>query len=309
MRKLIALTLIVLSYITTNAQYTEIINSKRPGLSESPYGVGINVLQLEGGFFYGASESDQTFAKIDPRGFTSFIRYGALKEKLEFNAIVTYQQDELQFNNIFTSSSTISGISQLTIGAKYLIFQQEFTDKSKEIRSWKKRTAFDKKRLIPSVGIYAGLNTNFLSEDYKEDGMSPKVGILLQNDFSHRLVLITNFLADKIGKDTAEYAYILTMTYAMTPTWSVFVEHEGEFLKNYSNNFYLGTGLAYLFSPDFQMDAFVRTNFDSVNSELIGGIGASYRFDWHVDPIVEAQDNTPKKKNGLFSGLFKKKSK
>lgn len=309
MRRLVVSTLIMLWTATIQAQYTEIINSKRPGRSESPYGVGINVLQVEGGFFYGASESDQTFAQIDPRGFTSFFRYGALKEKLEFNALITYQQNELQFNNIFTSSSTISGISELTIGAKYLIFQQEFEDKSKEIRSWKKRTAFDKKRLIPSVGIYAGINTNFLSEAYEEEGISPKVGVLLQNDFSHRLVLLTNFIADKIGNNKASYAYILTMTYALSPRWSIFVEHEGAFFKNYSNDYYLGTGLAYLFSPDLQMDGFVRTNFDSVNTELIAGVGASYRFDWHVDPELESGDERPKTKKGLFSGLFKKNSK
>ena len=190
-----------------------------------------------------------------------------------------------------------------------MVFQQEFDDKSKEIRSWKKRTEFDKKRLIPSVAVYAGLNTNFLGEDYKDEGMSPKVGILLQNDFTNRLNLITNLLADKIGNTNSEYSYILTMTYSLSPGWSIFVEHEGEFLKNYSNNFYLGTGAAYLFSRDLQMDAFIRTNFDSLNPEVIGGVGASYRFDWHTDPEIENTEDAPKKKKGLFSGLFKKKSK
>ena len=34
------------------AQYTEVINSRRPGFSESPYAVGTKVYQVEAGLFY-----------------------------------------------------------------------------------------------------------------------------------------------------------------------------------------------------------------------------------------------------------------
>jgi hypothetical protein len=34
------------------AQYTDVINSKRPGFSDSPYSIGTGVYQVEGGFFY-----------------------------------------------------------------------------------------------------------------------------------------------------------------------------------------------------------------------------------------------------------------
>ena len=33
-------------------QYTEVINSRRPGFSETPYSVGTKVYQVEGGLFY-----------------------------------------------------------------------------------------------------------------------------------------------------------------------------------------------------------------------------------------------------------------
>ncbi len=313
MKKFLLVSLLLIGYQNINAQYTEIINSKRPGLSESPYGVGTDVLQIEGGFFYGASNSDETFARVDPRGVTTFLRYGKFLEKLEVNANITYQKNDLQFNNIFTSSTSISGVSQLTIGAKYLIFQQEFDDKSKEIRSWKKRTEFDKKRLIPSVGVYAGVNTNFLGEDYKDEKISYKGAILLQNDFSDRLVLITNLIADKITSDNSVYSYILTMTYAMSDRWSIFVENQGDFYKNRSNDFQIGTGVAYLYSQDLQFDLALRTNLNATNSTFIGGVGASYRFDWHKDKEIEVDENgnkiKRKKEGGFFKRLFKKKGK
>lgn len=313
MKKLWLITLLLINYQNINAQYTEIINSKRPGLSESPYGVGTDVLQIEGGVFYGKSKSDEPIAIVDPFGASVFLRYGKFIEKLEVNANIAYQKNKLLYNDGITPSTNINGISRLTIGAKYMIFQQEFTDKSKEIRSWKKRTAFDKKRLIPSIGVYAGVNTNFLGEEYKDEKMSYKGAVLLQNDFSDRLVLITNIIADNITSDLSVYSYILTMTYALSNRWSIFGEHQGDFYKNSNNNFQLGAGVAYLFSRDFQIDAAIRSNFSTTESAFVGGIGASYRFDWHQDKEIFVDENgnemKPPKRDGFFKRIFKKKKK
>jgi hypothetical protein len=310
MKKFWVIVLLMINYQFVNAQYTEIINSKRPGLSESPYGVGTDVIQVETGVFFGKNTSNATFSKISPQGVNLFLRYGKFMEKLEINANITYQKNELQFNNIFTSTKDIKGISQLTIGAKYLIFQQEFDDKSKEIRSWKKRTEFDKKRLIPSVGVYLGLNTNFVGEEYKEEGMSPKAAILLQNDFTQRLILITNLIADRIGKDNKSYSYIATMTYSITDQWSFFVENEGDFYVN-KTDFQIGTGAAYLYTKDLQFDASIRTNLNSNESSYIASVGVAWRLDRHSDKLIERDTNGNKKKRGggFFSRIFKKKNK
>lgn len=313
MKRLLFLILSITFYQVSNAQYTEIINSKRPGFSESPYGVGTNVFQVEGGVFFGKTSSNETFAKTDPIGGTVFLRYGKFLEKLEINAKVTYQKNKLEFNNILSSSRDIHGLSELTIGAKYLIYQQEFADKSKEIRSWKKRTAFDKKRLIPSVGVYVGVNTNFLGKDYKDEKLSPKGAILLQNDFTDRLVLITNLVADRIGTNNRNYSYILTLTYAMNQRWSIFAENQGDFYK-YKNDFQVGTGLAYLYSNNLQFDGSIRANTNSDESSFIVGLGATWRLDRHEDEIIERDENGKKikpkkrkKRGSFFSRLFKKK--
>ena len=41
-----------LSSTLSNAQYTEVINSNRPGESVGAFAVGTGVIQLESGFFY-----------------------------------------------------------------------------------------------------------------------------------------------------------------------------------------------------------------------------------------------------------------
>ncbi len=316
MKKIFLIILFITSYQVINAQYTEVINSKRPGFSESPYGVGTDVIQIEGGVFFGKSNSDETFAKTDPLGGTIFVRYGKFMEKLEFNAKVTYQKNKLEFNNVLTTDlGNVSGLSELTVGAKYLIFQQKFADKSKEIRSWKKRTAFDKKRLIPSVGVYAGMNLNFLGKAYKEPKMSPKAAILLQNDFTNRFILLTNLIADKIGTENRTYSYIVTATYAINQDWSIFGENQGDFFK-YKNDFQVGAGVAYLWNENLQLDTSIRVNTNANESAFVLGLGAAWRLDRHKDKeilrdkdgnIVKAKKR--KKKGSFFSRLFKKKKK
>jgi len=292
------------------AQYTEIINSKRPGFSESPYSVGTGVYQVEAGIFYRENDQVSTFRTHRSLGSRLFLRTGQLLERLEINLDLAYQQDDRQFYNVFASTTKVKGLSRFTVGLKYLIFKQEYIDKSKEIRSWKRKFAFDKKRLIPSVGIYVGLNTNMLGDGFKETGMTPKVAILLQNDFTDRLVLLTNIIGDKITGDNPEYGYVTTITYAASKRISMFMEAQGTFIKDRNNEFQVGTGLAYLTSPDLQLDISLRTNLDKGYVETYAALGCSWRLDLHKDSFKTTQpDNRPtriKRKGGFFSRLFKK---
>ena len=311
MKNILFLVVLMVSIQFSTAQYTEIINSKRPGFSESPYGVGTNVYQVEAGMFYNSNNNETLGAHSKTLGSELFLRVGKFKEKLELNANVAYQRDEV--NNYPNPNYHIKGISDLTVGAKYLVYQQEFSDRSKEIRSWKRRTAFDKKRLIPSVGIYGGAHLNFLGKDYKsEEGISYKGALLLQNDFSDRLVLLTNLIADNITSEAKYYSYIVTMTYAIHQNWSYFVESQGKYYKDFSPNYQFGTGIAYLITENLQLDASARTNFFEDYSYVYATAGFAWRLDRHKDSFV--YKNAPKEtiskrpnKKGFFSRLFNKK--
>ncbi|MDP3314221.1 transporter [Lutibacter sp.] len=301
---------IILNLQIVHAQYTEIINSKRPGFSESPYGVGTDVMQFESGLFYQSNASNNILVSPSSMGGELFFRYGKFKEKLEFNASVAYQSNEI--NNPFGDPIYHYGVSQLTIGAKYLFYQKEYTDKTKEVRSWKKRMAFDKNRLIPSVGAYVGVHTNFLGKDFKEDGISYKGAVLLQNDFSDRLVVLTNLYADKITSLQEHYSYIVTMTYAVTQDWSFFLENQGKFYDEFSPNYQFGTGVAYLVSPNLQLDASVRSNLLEDYGNMYLSTGFSWRLDRHQDSFTlknsPQQNSIPKRrKGGFFSRIFGKK--
>ncbi|PCH76416.1 MAG: hypothetical protein COB98_06285 [Flavobacteriaceae bacterium] len=309
MKKAFLISLLCFSSYWAEAQYTEILNSKRPGFSESPYSIGTGVYQVELGMFYKKNAKTTTFGTPRTIGSHLFLRTGQFFERLEFNIDLAYQQDERVFYNVFSTSYKTHGLSRFTAGVKYMIYAQKFTDKSKEIRSWKRKFAFDWKRLIPSVGLYAGLNTNMLGEKFKEEGMSPKLALLLQNDFTDRLILITNIIADKFTLKHPEYGYITTITYAASERISMFVENQGVFIKDQNNDFQIGAGLAYLASRNLQFDASIRTNLDKGYTYTYLALGASWRLDLHKDSFKNtSKEKRPKriKKRGFISRLFKR---
>ncbi|WP_166385128.1 transporter [Polaribacter sp. 11A2H] len=313
------ITLIVFISSSIQAQYTDVINSNKPGFSESPYSVGTGVYQFETNVFYKKTSIEPTFSIPESFGTDLLFRTSFFLEKLELNAQVTYQKDEVAFNNIFTTQYSTSGLSKFTIGAKYLLFQPEYTDKTKEVRSWRRRHAFDKKRLIPSVALYLGVNTDEVNDIYKTGSVSPKLGILLQQNITDRFNIVYNGYYDKIGTDFFELSYIITATQNLNYNWSGFIEHQAIF-KNEQNNLNLGAGLAYLINEDFQINTSARFLKEGKSKGVYGSVGISYRIDSHSDSYTDLDDSgkvikdTPisrynKKQNGFFSRMFKKKDK
>ena len=144
--------------------------------------------------------------------------------------------------------------------------------------------------------------------------MTPKAGILLQNDLSNEFNLITNIFYDKIGSDLAEISYIVTATYNFSNRWSTFFENQGTF-DTYKSGTNFGTGLAYLFTRNLQINASARMVLEGEANGFYGGFGVSYRIDTHKDSYKELDENgreatsTPiseynKKQGGFFSRLF-----
>ena len=282
--------LICLFSQTVKAQYTNVINSNKPGFSESPYSVGTGIYQFESDVFYKRTSIKPTFSQPEALGIDLLFRTSFFLERLELNTQISYQRDQVAFKNIFTSHYFKNGLSKATIGAKYLVFQQKFTDKSKEVRSWKRRHAFDKKRLIPSVAVYAGFNTNFLGEVHKTSKMTPKFGILLQNDLSNDFNVITNFFYDKMGTDAVEFSYIITGTFNFSDRWSTFFENQGVYRKERTDT-NIGTGLAFLLTTNLQINASARGVLEGNTQGFYGSIGVSYRINKHRDSYIELDNN------------------
>jgi len=308
--------------VTVFAQYTDVINSNKPGFSESPYSVGKGVYQFESNVFLRNTAITSTFSKPQSLGIDLLFRTSFFLDKLELNAQLTYQKDKVAFKNIFTSQYFTSGLSNMTIGAKYLVYQQAYKDKSKEIRSWKRKNAFDLARLIPSVAVYLGMNTDFVNDIHKTGSITPKMGLLLQQNLTQDFNVITNFYYNNIGSNFAQYSYIITLTQSFSNRWSAFFENQMVFKKD-QDNLDLGAGLAYLYSRNLQFNTSARLVFEGKTQGYYAGLGVSYRINKHQDPFKELDNEggnlkeTPiskynKKQSNFFNrflNIFRKKAK
>lgn len=275
------------------AQYTDIINSNKPGFSESPYSVGTNVYQFESNLLFRNISTEPTFSEPQSLGFDLLFRASFLFEKLELNAQFAYQRDKVAFKNIFTSQYFASGFSKMTFGAKYLVYQKDYDDKTKQIRSFKKSHGFDKKRLIPAVAVYLGMNTYLVNEIHKKGNITPKVDVLLQHNLTKEFNLNTNIFYNHIGSDFPEFSYIISATQSFGGQWSVFFENQTIFQKK-QNNTNLALGFAYLYSKDLQFNPSGRLLFEGKAQGFCPGLGVSYRINKYEDAYKELDENAEK---------------
>lgn len=281
------------------AQYTDVINSNRPGETMSAYGVGKSVIQAELGV-YGIKEKHDLL-DYDASGFGTdlTLRYGAFLEKLEFVLDLQYQMEN--FDTPYTSYKK-NNFRQTVLGAKYLIYDP-YKNYKKEVNiySYKANRNFQWRELIPAVSVFAGANFVGAQNPYyfSPDGaISPKVSLITQNLFGGgSWVFVTNIIADYIGTDYPSYGYVLTLTHGFNDKWSGFIENQGYKSDFYSDSILRG-GAAYLLSSNMQVDASISTNFKNTPSILYGGVGISWRYDgWYKEKVIEAKNDARAKKN------------
>lgn len=278
--------ILVLPFLILNSlysQHTDVINSNRPGASQSAFSVGQTVFQAETGF-YGITEDNAALnTNTDGFGAELALRYGAFFEQLEFNVDLKYQWDKTS-----PGSMSRNDFKNLTIGAKYLIYDPYKNYEEKiNIMSWKANHKFKWRQFIPAVAVYAGANLNLNSIYYpeKESSISPKLAVITQNQFSGGYVLVLNLIADRMGSESSSYGYIATFTKGFNEKWSGFLENQG-FKNDFYSDFSLRTGAAYLIRDNIQVDISIRGNFKDNPSIIDGGIGLSWRFDKNYKPIL-----------------------
>lgn len=280
------------------SQYTEVINSNRPGVSQSAFSVGTNVVQFEAGP-YMLNEKHQLLNKEDKSFGADFaLRYGLLWPQLELNLEGTFQSTKRTYTNTtLPNEDKFSNFKSLTLGAKYLVYDpfKNAEEEKPNLYSWKANRGFKWKYLIPAVAVYAGANFDTKDNPFTAsgvEGFSPKILISTQNNFSGGWVFVMNFIKDRIGTDQSDFSFILTLTKSVTDQLAVFAESE-----NISSDFYADNlirfGGAYLWTRNFQIDAAATFNTKDTPSVFGVALGASYRLDFHKDK--EKDDGTSAK--------------
>jgi hypothetical protein len=297
MKSFLSFLLIALLSSYTYGQYTETINSNRPGASFGAYSVGTNVIQAEGGIGFGNDTHDLLNTERDLLFFDYALRYGLLFEQLELILEGRFlRTSELQgFGSNSTQENNFSNFETNTFGVKYLIYDpnKKRQQEGPNLYSYHANHKFQWKDLIPAVSVYAGANFLLGSNPYMfldEPSISPKVAISTQNNFD-RTVLVINIIGDKFTTDFPTYSGIFTLTHALTQKFSVFGEYQTIISDIYSDEL-VRAGGAFLFNKDFQLDVFGLVNFKDTPSRWLVGLGLSYRWDmFHKDTMLDMDDN------------------
>ena len=263
---------------TQYAQYTDIINSNRPGKSMSAFSVGKTVIQAEAGL-YGIKE-ENNLSRYEANGFGTEldVRYGAFFDQFEFTLNTQYQYDWYEAPLV---SDTRGGFKQITVGAKYLIYDPFIKQDKPNIYSWKANHKFNWNQFIPAVAVYAGFNLNLGNNPYtfpSDQKISPKVMVITQHHFGSKWVWVNNIIADKYMTDYPTLGIISTMTRGFNMRWSGFLEFQG-----YKSDWYADTvfrlGAAYLVRENIQLDLSFSKNVKDTPSLLLANVGMAWRFD------------------------------
>lgn len=312
MKRILRYSVILLLFfpILSFGQYTDVINSNRPGLSVSAYAVGKNVIQLELGAFYEQSDHSLLDTQSDSWAADISLRYGLLFERLELNFEGTFQNQNTIYTN-FDLETTRTDFSRNRLGLKYLIydpFKNEERNKP-NLYSWRANNKFQLKNLLPAVSLYAGANFVLGDNPYYpgEATISPRAMIATQSSLTPRFVMITNTSYDRIGTEFPELSYLISLSHAFrNPKWSAFLEHQGIQSDRYADLLLRG-GVAHLLSDQFQVDMNLGASFKNTPSRVFVSFGGSYRFDFHQDTLVPIEDQNADENGGAIEKNAMKK--
>ncbi|MDW5288367.1 transporter [Formosa sp. PL04] len=286
-------------------QYTEVINSNRPGVSQSAYSVGVNVIQLEAGPYYIKEEHALYDYDVKGGGVDFAVRYGLLWEPLEIMVDGTFQADTYTKYTPTEYDYSRSNFKNLSVGAKYLIYDpnKNAGEDKPNLYNWKANHKIKWSRFIPAVSIYAGANYDTELNAYTPlgiEGFSPKVVLITQQNFASGWVFVMNLAKSRIGLkdsndlDASDFQYIFTLTHGFSEKWVAFGEYQGIKSNFYADDLFR-LGGAYLLNKNLQLDTAVTFNVKDTPTVLSFNFGASYRMDLHKDKEVEGSKGTSAK--------------
>ena len=209
------------------AQYTETINSNRPGTSHGAFAIGWNVLQVETGVSsFSMGHKNLNNSKVDGLNFNYLFRYGLLNDKLEVfleGSILSRSFLDKNYQNNYSAEFSETLIGEQSIGFKYLVFDP-FKNKKwhgDNFYSWKAGRVIKLTDFIPALSLIVGSGFNFDDRiNYNDQffemkktvhpdlfnqnitrirrfnhpirNVSPFVGIATQNHFKGRWVVVNN---------------------------------------------------------------------------------------------------------------------
>ena len=294
-----------LAPLILNAQYTETINSNRPGTSHGTFSVGKDVLQFELGISQlSLNHKYLDNSSVNGNSINYNIRYGLHFENLELflkGGFVKREIENFTINGRFFESRDEKFFSEHKVGLKYLVFDP-FKNKKwhgENLYSWKAQRRIKLTDLIPAISVFAGGDFVLVDHIQYDDhfyrtkqqqylypdqaAFSPFFGIATQNHFQGKWVVVNNISIENLVGEYSNINYLFTLTHNLTnPKWSIFVEFQHFDNQIYSDNL-VKFGIANLLSKNSQIDFNVGVSLKDTPTYSYFDLGFSQRIDWHKD--------------------------
>ncbi len=296
---------LILAPLVLSAQYTETINSNRPGTSHGTFSVGKDVLQFELGISQlSLSHKYLDNSSVNGNSINYNVRYGLHFENLELflkGGFVKREIKNFTINGRFFESRDEKFFSEHKVGLKYLVFDP-FKNKKwhgENLYSWKAQRRIKLTDLIPAISVFAGGDFVLVDHIQYDDHFyrtkqqqylypdqatfSPFFGIATQNHFQGKWVLVNNISIENLVGEYSNINYLFTLTHNLTnPKWSIFVEFQHFDNQIYSDNL-VKFGIANLLSKNSQIDFNVGGSLKDTPTYSYFDLGFSQRIDWHKD--------------------------
>lgn len=301
-----------------NSQYTESINSNRPGTSHGAFSVGKDVLQLE----LGISQLNLNHKYLDNASVKGIsinynVRYGLHFENLELflkGGFIKREITNFTINGRFFATRDEKFFNEQKVGLKYLIFDP-FKNKEwhgMSMYSWKKNNRIRLTDFIPAISVFTGGDFVLVDHIQYDDHFyrtkqqqylypdqapfSPFFGIATQNHFQGKWVVVNNISIENLVGEYSNINYLFTLTHNLTnPKWSIFVEFQHFDNQIYSDNLFK-FGIANLLSKNSQIDLNFGGSLKDTPTYSYFDLGFSQRIDWHKDVSPEEKERLKKLK-------------
>lgn len=229
-----------------------IISPDRPGMGTGPGVMPHKYFQIESGFIY--EQSNTGNVRTDVFSYNQLLfRYGLLPFA------------ELRLSGDFTETrtdiggvkSSLLGMGPINIGTKIHFYQGT---------KYIPETGILLNAAIPGTGL----------EEYRVEHIAPSVYMLFQNNLTENFSLAYNLGAEWDGTNNQPaWFYALGLGYGISDKLSTYIEHYGS-LSDGANAFYLNTGLAYLLTPKWQIDAYAAMDMKGIDQLLQLNLGIAW---------------------------------
>lgn len=253
---LLGISLKVLGQETQTTSVPDFVTD-RPDATESPTVVPVGSLQVETGAFTTSFEEDGI--KEEVFGYnTTLLRYGILKN-LELRVGWNFEEIQRTINGN-ELDNVQSGLSPLLFGAKIAIAQE---------KGW-----------FPEIGLVGHIFLPFTaSSDFKPASTAADFRFAFNHTLSERSGIAYN-VGGRLGGESAEFAYIYTLSYgySITGKLNAYAEVYGDLPEDSSANHFWDAGLTYAIAPLIQLDATIGQSITE-SQDILLSAGVSFRID------------------------------